>query len=247
VSPSSRQDPAAGEPSAGWGLLAAVLPAAERAELARRYGAEPQRWSLALGFVELYLGARLLLANGFAYFEAQSAALAGHLVDHVDPRQLASFDKRLAFTWSGSVMWLTWALRPLTWLLASIAVVGVARLVAFAVDHDAVGEPSVWLGLRVAQALRRAVTAGRSRQRQGPDRPDLLLHEPGCDLVVVSCRPKPEWNERITLAIGPRFFRLIGHEERPDRGFTGHAYRLREADPAAVFRGLVRYEPPGGG
>lgn len=231
----------------GWDLLATVLPAAERAELARRHGADPQRWSLALGFLELVVGAKLLIANGFAYFEAQSAALASHLVDHVDPRQLDSFDKRLAFTWSGSVMWLTWALRPLTWLLVSVTVVGVARLVAFAVDHDAVGEPSVWLGLRAAQALRRAVAGGRRRQRFGPERPDLLLHERGCDLVVVSCRPKAEWNERITLALGTRFFRLLGHEERPDRGFTGHAYRLKEADPSEVFRGLVRYEPPGGG
>jgi hypothetical protein len=230
----------------GWDLLATVLPAAERAELARLYGAEPHRWSLALGFVELFLGAKLLIANGFAYFEAQSAAIAGYVVDHVDPHQLASFDKRLAFTWSGSVMWLTWALRPLTWLLLSITVVGVARLVAFAVDHDAVGEPLVWLGLKVARALRRAAAALRRRQRYGPDRADLLLHERGCDLVVVSCRPKTQWNERITLAIGPRFFRLLAHEERPDRGFTAHAYRLKEADPSEVFRGLVRYEPPGG-
>jgi hypothetical protein len=247
VRPLSRRDPAPQKPSVGWDLLAAVLPAAERAELARRYGAEPHRWSLALGFVELYFGAKLLIANGFAYFEVQSSALASYVVDHVDPRQLDSFENRLAFTHSGAVMWLTWALRPLTWLLASIVVVGVARLVAFAVDHDAVGEPSVWLGLRAGRVLRRAFATLRRRQRYGPDRPDLLLHEPGCGLVVVSCRPKPEWNERITLAIGPRFFRLTGHEERPDRGFEAHAYRLKEADPHEIFRGLVRYEPPGGG
>lgn len=144
-------------------------------------------------------------------------------------------------------MWLTWALRPLTWLLASVLAVGVARLVAFAVDHDAVGEPSVWLGLRAGQGLRRAFAARNRRTRFGPERPDLLLHERGCDLVVVSCRPKPEWNERITLQIGDRFFRLIGQEERPDRGFEAHAYRLREADPNEIFRGLVHYEPPGGG
>jgi hypothetical protein len=231
----------------GWDLLATVLPAEERAELGRRHGAEPRRWSLALGFVELYVGAKLLVANGFAYFEAQSSAIAGYVVDHVDPHQLASFDNRLAFTQSGAVMWLTWALRPTTWLLASIAVVGVARLVAFAVDHDAVGEPSVWLGLRAARALRRAFAALRRRQRYGSERPDLLLHERGCDLVVVSRSPKPEWNDLVTVAIGTRFFRLIGHEERPDRGFTAHAYLLKEADPSEVFRGLVRYEPPGGG
>ncbi len=233
-------------PSVGWDLLATILPAAERAELARRYGAEPRRWSLALGFVELFFGARLLFANGLAYFEAQSDVVASYVTDHLDPRTLDHFENRLAFTQSGAVIWLTWALRPLTWLLLSLAAVGVARLVAFAVDHDAVGEPLVWLGLRMGQAARRALAGLRRRSHYGSERPDLLLHERGSDLVVVSCRPKPEWNERITIAIGSRFFHLIGHEERPDRGFHAHAYRLQEEEPGAVFRGLVRYEPPGG-
>lgn len=57
-------------------LLAALLPAQERAELARRHGTEPHRWSLLLGFVELFFGGKLLFASGLVYFEAQSAAMA---------------------------------------------------------------------------------------------------------------------------------------------------------------------------
>ena len=81
------------------------------------------------------------------------------------------------------------------------------------------------------------------RFRFGPARPDLLLHERGCDLVVVSCRPKPDWNERVTIALGTRFYRVLRSEERPDRGYRGFAYLLQESDSTEVIRGLVRYEP----
>ena len=227
-------------------LLCALLPAPERAELARRHGADPYWWSLILGFGELFFGGKLLLGSGLAYFEAQSAAMATYLVEKVDPRALDSFEAKLAVTQSGTIMWLAWALQPMTWLFACLALTGIARLVAFAVSHDAVGEPLVWLGLRLAQLWRRPLKGLRSRFRFGPERPDLLLQERGCDLVVLSCRPKPNWNERITVEIGSRFYRLQKSEERPDRGFRAHAYLLKESDSSEVIRGLVRYEPPDG-
>lgn len=230
-------------PNVFLNLLAALLPAQERAELARRQGTEPQRWSLLLGLAEFYLGGRFLFASGLAYFEAQSAAMATYLVEEADPRALGSFESRLAFTQSGTILWLAWAFKPTTWLLASFAVTGIARLVAFAVGHDAVGEPLVWIGLRLADLRRRPLAALGRRFRFGPARPDLLLHERGCDLVVVSCRPKPDWNERVTIALGTRFYRVLRSEERPDRGYRGFAYLLQESDSTEVIRGLVRYEP----
>jgi hypothetical protein len=225
-------------------LFAAFLPAPERDVLVRR-GAEPARWSFVLGLLELFLGAKLLLASAFAFDQAQSAAIATHLLDKVDPRALNSFEARLAVTESGAIIWLAWVLRPTTWLLASLPVVGIARLVAFATTGDAFGEPFVWLVLRARQLLAAPVRASRNQLRFGPERPDRVEREPGCDLVVLSRHPKPAWNELVSLEIDGRFYRLLRTEERPDRGWSAHAYLLKEAEPNEVLRGLLRYDPPG--
>src|SRR6185295_11622488 len=197
-------------------ILAALLPAQEREELIRRYDAEPYMWSAGLGLLELYFGGKLLLANALSYFQTETDRIASYVVNQMDPRQLGSFEDRLAITWGGSVVWLSWAFHPLTWLLFSIPLVGIARLVAFGVSRDAVGEPLVWLGVRATQALRRLFGKIERRRRFGPPRPDRLLRGKGSDLIVLSCRPKPDWNERITIEIGERFYRLQRVEERRD-------------------------------
>ncbi|HSS50730.1 MAG TPA: hypothetical protein VLX28_17460 [Thermoanaerobaculia bacterium] len=225
-------------------LFAALLPAPERDAFVRR-GADPARWSFVLGLLGLFLGVKLLLASALAFDQAQSSAIATHLLEKVDPRALNSFEAKLAVTESGALIWLAWAVRPTTWLLASLPAVGIARLVAFAATGDAFGEPFVWLALRARQLLAIPLRSLRRRFRFGPERPDRVQHEPGCDLVVLSGRPKPEWNELVSLEIGGRFYRLLRTEERQDRGWTAHAYLLKEAEPNEVLRGLLRYDPPG--
>jgi hypothetical protein len=225
-------------------LLAALVPAAERDELIRRYDAEPFAWSALLGILELYFGGKLLLANALSYFQTATDAITSYVMNQMDPRQLNSFEHKLAFAWSGSVVWLTWLLQPLTWLLFSIPLVGIARLVAFGVSHDAVGEPVVWVVMRTAQGVHRLAGLVQRRHRFGPLRPDRVLHGRSGDLVVLSCRPKPAWNERITIEIGEHFYRLQRVEERRDGTWWVHAHVLQEADPNEIFRGLIRYEPP---
>jgi hypothetical protein len=225
-------------------ILAALVPAAERDELIRRHDAEPVAWSVILGILEFYLGGRLLLTNAIAYFQTTTNVIAAQVVEHMDPRLLDSFENRVAIFWSGSLVWLAWALRPLTWLLASIPLVGLLRLAAFGINQDAVGEPLVWAGLRAAQAVRRGIGHIQRRRRFGPLRPDRMLRGRDGALVVLSCRPKPDWNERITIEIDERFYRLQRVEERRDGAWWVHAHLLREAHPNEIFRGLIRYEPP---
>jgi hypothetical protein len=224
-------------------ILAALVPAAERDELIRRYDAEPFVWSAVLGVFEFYLGGKALLANALAYFQTETDRLVTYVANHLDTQPLDTFEKGLAVTWSGSVVWLAWALKPMTWLLFSIPLVGIARMVAFGVGRDAVGEPIVWLGIRAAQALRKLFGKLERRRRFGPLRPDRLLRGKGSDLIVLSCRPKPDWNERITIEINERFYRLQRVEERRDGAWWVHAHLLQEADPNEIFRGLIRYEP----
>ena len=224
-------------------FVAALLPRTEREALERRYEVDPAISSLLLGALEFYLGGKALLTNAMHFFERTTSEIANFVMERMDPRQLDSFDNRLAIYESGAVVWLAWALRPLTWLLLSIPLVGMARMIAFAATRDAIGEPSVWLVVRIARGVGSLIRSLRYRLRFGPLRPDRVLTEPD-GLVILSCRPKADWNERITIAVGECFYRLIRVEERPDRGFQAHAYVLKEADPNEIFRGLVRYGPP---
>ena len=224
-------------------LLAAFLPSPERDELVRR-GADPLVWSLVLGLVEFLAGGSLLISNAIASFQEMANANAAFVLEKMDPQALSSTANRMAITSSGPILWLTWVARPTTWLLASIPVVGIARLVTFGINHDSVGEPLVWLPLRIWQLVRRRLAVSRDLLRFGPERPDRVLREPGCDLVVLSCRPKPDWNERVTIEISERFYRLHRAEERQDGSFWAHAYLLREAPDNEIIRALIRYEPP---
>ena len=87
-------------------ILAALVPAAERDELIRRYDAEPFVWSAVLGILELYFGGKLLLANALAYIQAETDRLTSYVVAHLDSQPLDTFEKSLAVTWSGSLVWL---------------------------------------------------------------------------------------------------------------------------------------------
>jgi hypothetical protein len=223
-------------------LLAALLPAAEREALVRR-GAEPLGWSILLGLVEFFLGGSLLVADALAFFPPRADAAASRLLEiaEMTPQEIRAHPE---VGHVGAVIWLDWTLRPFTWLLASVAVVGVARLVAFGVSREVVGEPLVWLPVRAAQAVGRLLQGSRDLLRFGPERPDRVVRGPGGGLVVSSCRPKPDWNERITIEIDERFYRLRRIEERQDGTWWVYAHLLQEAAPNEIIRGLIRYTPP---
>jgi len=206
-----------------------------------RRGAEPAGISFFLGLAEFFAGAPLLISNGLDTFKALADGNADYVVNHMDPRLLNSFEAKLAVVGSGPILWLTWALNPLTWLLASIPLVGIARMVAFATARDAVGEPLVWLPLRLAQGLGRLLRKSEKRLRFGGERPDRLVRE-GSGVVILSSRPKPDWNERVTIEIEERFYRLRKAEERQVGNAWAYAYVLEEAGPHEVIRALVRWE-----
>ncbi len=223
-------------------LLAALLPAQERNELVRR-GAEPAGWSVLLGLAELFVAGSLLVSNAIAYFRPLADEAAGRIME-MDPRQLGSNPDGASVGHVGAVIWLAWLSEPFTWLLICVASVGVGRLVAFGVSRDVIGEPLVWVAVRIGQAVGRILHGSRDLLRFGPERPDRVLCEPGYDLVVLSCRPKADWNERVTIEIEERFYRLRRVEERQDGTWWAYAHLLKEAEPNEIIRALIRYIPP---
>jgi len=225
------------------GLLAALLPAQEREALVRR-GAEPLPWSVALGLMELFVASAWLVADAMSYFPGMADEAAQRIWEIAESDGGRTLAQNPQIGHVGAVIWLAWLFRPFTGLLASISLVGLTRLVAFGVSRDVVGEPFVWLAVRAVQAVRHLLSSSRDKVHFGPDRLDRVIQEPGGGLVVLSNRPKPDWNERITLEIGERFYRLRRVEERQDGIWWAYAHLLVETAPNEIIRYLIRYIPP---
>jgi hypothetical protein len=225
------------------GLLSALLPEDLRRDALRHHGVAPAWWSFLVGIVEAF-GGGLLLVDGYLrrlppIVDAEAARFVTYAEHHA-----ATHDQAQALTWSGAGAWLVWLLSPWTLLLVAAFLTGLTRLVAFATTREAIAEPAVWIGWQLWKAARRPVRVARHSARFGPPRADLVLAQPGGDLLVLTAAPRPEWNDLIAIEVGDRFYRLIDVGERLERGRRWHAHLLRELDGGAVLRGLVRYEPP---
>jgi hypothetical protein len=229
------------------GLLAALVPEQPRERLERRHGVDAAAWSAMVGVVELF-GAGLTLVGDFV---ARIPGLVDEhttaLLEHGQDAMLRDPANAQALTLGGAWSWLVWMTQPATLLLFLLALTGIARLVVFAVTREALAEPLVWLGWHGWRLLVAGpAAAGRVRADYGPaDRPDRVVPQPGGGLLVLTSRPRVEWNEHVTIQVGERFFRVADVHERQEGPWRWHAYRLREEDPGAVIRALVAYEPPG--
>ncbi|HYN19895.1 MAG TPA: hypothetical protein VE078_02970 [Thermoanaerobaculia bacterium] len=222
------------------GFLAALLPAPERGDFARRHGVDPIGWSGLLGLAEFLGGGLLMVANGLAFFQRVAERNATLFIDSVESASM-SREELTGYMLSGVANWLEWLAQPWTWLLFLIPATGLLRLVAYGLHHEASGEPLVWAGVRLWQLFGRGLGQSRDLLRFGPDRPDRIEPSPG-GLTVLSCRPK-DWNPLITIEIRERFYRLLRAEERQDGQWWVHAYELGEVEESEVIRYLIRYDP----
>lgn len=223
---------------AAAGFVAALLPAPENRRFAVRHGADAARWSAVIGAVEAPLGIGLFVDGAIAFVTGQSAILGGLLLEHWVP---GLDEGHLMGT--GLVALLAWFLYPLAWFLALQATTGVLRLVAFGLGREPIGEPLVWAALRAGQLAAGLGRRSAQTRRLGPWRPDRLHRDRGCDLEILSCRPRPEWEDGGTLEVDGRFFRLLDSSERADGVHTAVAYRFRELDERELIRNPMPYVP----
>jgi hypothetical protein len=224
-----------------FGFIAAFLPAPERDAFARRHGVDPAVWSLFLGLTEFLVGGAVLVSNGLDFFRSVAERNATMFIDTVESATMSQ-EELTGYMLSGLANWFEWLAQPWTWLLFMIPAVGVVRMVTWWVNSEASGEPLVWAGLRLAQRLRRQAETSRDRLRYGPERPDRVEAGPDGGLTILSCRPKPLWNPRVTIEVDGRFYRLLRTEERPDGALWVHAFVLGEYPDNEVIRALIRFE-----
>jgi hypothetical protein len=222
------------------GFAAALLPAPDRDEFAKRHGIDPAGCSGLLGLAEFLGGGAILVSNGLDFFQRVAERNATLFVDVVESATLSQ-EELNSYMLSGVANWLEWLAQPWTWLLFLIPATGLLRLVTYGLHHEATGEPLVWAGLRLRQLVESKLGQSRDLLRYGPERPDRVEAGPDDGLTVLSCRPKPDWNPRVTIEVAGRFYRLLRTEERQDGQWWVHAYVLGDYPENEVIRALVRY------
>jgi hypothetical protein len=217
------------------GLWVALLPAPERQRFARRHQLDAPLWSLFLGLFQGGLGLVLFFVGGLAFTRGVSADLSRALLENWEPGLSTTH-----FRATGMIGWLAWLIWPASWPRSYLALVGLGRCVTFVITRDAFGEPLLLFALRGLQRVARGREASRREAELGPLRSDRLSRN-GDEAVVVTCRPKPGWDEAVTVEIEDRYYRLSAVEERQEGGWKSIVYRLREQDPTSAIRRLVRY------
>jgi len=232
----------------GWlaSLIGALLPDPERSAFTRRWGGRPAPASMLLGIVEFVGGVHLVYESAMGYLAAVSAEMAAEYLRQAEQRSIGAAET-LGLTWGGAVVWVTWLLQPTSWLLLSIPAVGLARSSAYLTVGEAFGEPLAWAALRFVETLRRLRDRAAERALFGSaESPDEIETDEDGALLVHTARPRPEWNDAVTIEIAERFYRMTRHEQVERAGGRRHRYRLVEAPEHEVIRRLVRYEAPGG-
>lgn len=220
------------------GVVAALLPWPESGQVAREWKVDVAWWSLLLGAVQAPSAGLLFFGGAVSAVSGTAPRLSGLLLENWFPELSEAH-----FMGSGAVALLTWYLHPVAWLLAVEALIGGVRLAAFVASRQPVGEPLVWVVLRVAGVLRRAAHERARARDLGPLRPDRVLRGAEGSLEILSSRDRPEWTAGTTLEVGGRFYRWLDVELRPDGTSHVLAYRWQELDEHEVIRRPVRYEP----
>lgn len=224
------------------GVASALLPSPERERVATPAAVSPPHWSFLAGLVGGAVGLLLYFDGSLAFMGDLGGRQAMALLQSGEP--ITDTDIRFG----GILTWFAWHLQPQAWLYMYLSLTGLLRVVAFLATQEAVAEPVIWASMRLLENSRRKAEQQRRLLELGPRRPDRVLEEDGCDLVVLSCREKADWDESATIEIGARQYRLIDAGDRDDGRWKAIAYRLRESRSGDAVRRVVRtgLDPPEG-
>jgi hypothetical protein len=136
------------------------------------------------------------------------------------------------------ILTLEYLIHPLSLVLLYLTIEGALRFLSIFFTGE--NYPSLILvaGLKV----RRAIAASRSARN--PSLPDEIRFEPDSEhiLKILSCKPKDEWRELMTLEYRDEFFELaeISKSASAERPF---GYYFRRKHPGAVIRKFIRFDP----
>lgn len=228
-------------------LLALVLPSPEREKYERETPLDVPFWSLLLGFAMIASCAVYLVDDYF-----KTLPLLGEMTFGEGDGKAAALavgggttDQRIAYNLSGALTVITWWLQPHVILGFLVAIAGGARVVAYLAARQSLGDPWVYVAVRLGQALQRKNEAQRLEQSLGPLRPDRFLPAEGKDQWLLSARSRPDWQVGFSVDLAGEIYRIAAIELKPPAGERGNVYHyhLREQPEGQMIRRLVAYQP----
>lgn len=146
---------------------------------------------------------------------------------------------------------LTFAVHPLTWLLAYCAIEGIWRALSAAVNHESPGTAllglpdRMWAGAR-QRAYERRVPLIEDRVTRAPEGPGA----PDWSLKIETCRPKPSWKHPQIIRIGDEYYRPLRDTTDDNAQYRQdglpirpHTYFLKRIPAGEAYLGSEHYTP----
>jgi len=234
-------------PLVGWfvgSLGGAVLPEPQRSALERRFGGDSALTSFVLGAVEFVAGVKWLYENAMAFLAPLADRMATTYLQEANRRAVGT-EETTGFTLGGAVLWLAWLLRPWTWFLISIPLVGLLRVSSYLSTRQPVAEPIAWALTRLVTLTRERFAVAQERAAfGGAGEADEVEEGEGGELFVFTPRKRPDWVEGATIEVAERFYRPSLLEPVERAGRRRYRYRFAPAGEHDVIRRFLRYELP---
>ena len=228
-----------------WASIAgALLPEPQRSALERRWGGDAPLVSFLLGIGQFVGGALWVYESAMGVLRPMADALATEYLAQADQRTVGA-EETMGFTLGGSLLWIFWLLRPTTWFILSVPIVGLLRVAAFMTTRTSIAEPVVWALVRLVTLGRERADRARERAEFGAaDEPDEVEAEGASELFVFTPRSRPTWTEGATIEATGRYYNVTGLDFVVRAGRRRFRYRLTEAGEHEVIRRYVAYELP---
>jgi len=131
------------------------------------------------------------------------------------------------------------ALNPVTWIICWFCFEGVVRALGAAFTEEIVGTLPLWIIDKSHRALRQR-SQNRHRPPPVPDEFTWLGGGQAGTLTIMSCRPKPTWQDRPTIHFQGEFFKV--ERSISGTGLRPYAYHLRRLQPGEIVRAPENYD-----
>lgn len=232
------------------GLFAAWLPY-------RRWRTLPtwilaERAAFASGVLTLLAGAAIGIPGFLDHAGANVSLLNETMVREAQRNPQAGYSRGMVSGFAGLSIFTFLLLTPAGLATLYLITSGGVRAGGAWFD-DPVGDPILTaLDYTIAgrRAHRREERLRRDREsREGPEVPDRAVSAtaaglPGCDLVIVSARRKPGWEQGVTVFTADAAYRIGTPVERTIAGRLRTLYPLTEHKDFEAIRRSVHYDLP---
>lgn len=141
----------------------------------------------------------------------------------------------------GALAYLSFLLRPTTWLIVYCFAEGIVRAVEAVISDRPLGLGAVSLGWRLAARVGRAGRRHHVATLVGPHRPDEIVRPPQSRwgmLEIFSVEEKP-WFDNQVVELDDEFYQLATRQVVPHGRHHAWRYQLHRMETSDILRGVI--------